>query len=705
MHVKTPALAKGEHLHRYAVLAGLLLAAVFVMAQSSTGHRPSAPSTPSVVDPGPRGAPIGVGGPIANLSPDQMRFFTDGSQRFVHSEGVANGLGPTFNADSCGACHSQPAIGGTSPSTTAFPNVAVNPQVALATANGGQNKVPFFVKPDQFTATVSGTTNSALIWSATGGTVLASGLYTAPSTSGTYNVTATSVADTTKSACGGSRLGVVGRAGRRHRVVSITISPTSASLLTGGKQQFTATVTGSTNNVVTWSATGGTITSAGLYTAGQTVGSYTVTATSAADSTKAASSTVTVVDTTACSGTCYYVSPTGSDSNLGTSISAPWQTISRVQGFQSNLKPGDSVLLQRGGVWYEQLDIVNMNGSSGSPITIGNYGTGNLPVIDGGQTNSTQGRNYCIDAINTTFKWITVDGIECRNAYRQGITFQAYSGTGINGLGIVVKNSYIHHAGATACTTCGPTPASDPGGYVNQLDAQRLTGVQFLNNTIDHCGGHNCLQVHYDNGSAVVSGNVVGTNAPWCNHNCIDVKGGMGTQVTNNVVTCPSCTSSTAAFYTENTGYAGEGSETITYMGNTAYTVPIGFQAETGGSCSSSPCSIDAKYYNNTLYNSNSSWFNFMDTSCSSHSLDLQKNIVDGGTTDIHSNCTTTWDYNDAGGLYPISGNPSGPHDLARVNPQYVNASAGNFTPQNTTILTYGTNDSVTPAAYLGAAH
>jgi CxxC motif-containing protein (DUF1111 family) len=101
-----------------------------------------------VVDPGPRGTPIGAGAPIANLSADQMRFFTDGSQRFVHSEGVANGLGPTFNADSCGACHSQPAIGGSSPSATAFPKVGANPQVALATANGGQNKIPFFVEPD-----------------------------------------------------------------------------------------------------------------------------------------------------------------------------------------------------------------------------------------------------------------------------------------------------------------------------------------------------------------------------------------------------------------------------------------------------------------------------------------------------------------------------------------------------------------------------
>jgi len=81
-----------------------------------------------VIDPGPRGAPAGAGGPVANLSPDQLRFFNDAAARFVHSEGVANGLGPTFNADSCGVCHSQPAIGGTSPSTTAFPKVGPIPR-------------------------------------------------------------------------------------------------------------------------------------------------------------------------------------------------------------------------------------------------------------------------------------------------------------------------------------------------------------------------------------------------------------------------------------------------------------------------------------------------------------------------------------------------------------------------------------------------
>src|SRR6202050_1001250 len=76
--------------------------------------------------------------------------------------------------------------------------------------------------------------------------------------------------------------------------VSVSISPVSASLLTGGSQQFTATVTGSRNSAVTWSATSGTVSSSGLYTAPTAAGSYTVTATSVADTTKSGSASGTV---------------------------------------------------------------------------------------------------------------------------------------------------------------------------------------------------------------------------------------------------------------------------------------------------------------------------------------------------------------------------------------------------------------------------
>ena len=76
--------------------------------------------------------------------------------------------------------------------------------------------------------------------------------------------------------------------------VIISLTPNSISLLNGGTQQFTATVTGTSNTAVTWSATGGTVSTGGLYTAPGSAGTYTVTATSTANTSASASATVTV---------------------------------------------------------------------------------------------------------------------------------------------------------------------------------------------------------------------------------------------------------------------------------------------------------------------------------------------------------------------------------------------------------------------------
>jgi hypothetical protein len=76
--------------------------------------------------------------------------------------------------------------------------------------------------------------------------------------------------------------------------IAVAISPSTTSVATGSTQQFKATVTGASNASVTWAASGGTISSTGLYTAGSSVGSFTVTATSVADSSKSAQAKVTV---------------------------------------------------------------------------------------------------------------------------------------------------------------------------------------------------------------------------------------------------------------------------------------------------------------------------------------------------------------------------------------------------------------------------
>jgi hypothetical protein len=163
----------------------------------------------------------------------------------------------------------------------------------------------------QFNATVSNTTNSAVTWQAGGvsggnstvGTISSAGLYTAPAAvpnPATVTVTAIAQADSTKSA---SALVTVTPA-----PVSISITPTTASVEVGDTQQFTSTVSNSPNSAVTWQVNGitggnttvGTVSTMGLYTAPAVVPSpatVTVAAVAQADSTKSASATVTVTPT------------------------------------------------------------------------------------------------------------------------------------------------------------------------------------------------------------------------------------------------------------------------------------------------------------------------------------------------------------------------------------------------------------------------
>jgi hypothetical protein len=90
-------------------------------------------------------------------------------------------------------------------------------------------------------------------------------------------------------------------------VISVSVSPQSANVFTGGTQQFTATVSGSTNTQVNWTVSpsngAGSISTTGLYTAPSSVVSpVSVSAVSLADSTKSDSSPVTLLSPTA-SGT------------------------------------------------------------------------------------------------------------------------------------------------------------------------------------------------------------------------------------------------------------------------------------------------------------------------------------------------------------------------------------------------------------------
>ena len=174
--------------------------------------------------------------------------------------------------------------------------------VVLPDCGGGGTGVAVSISPpfanviqggtQSFTAKVTGSTNPAVNWTVQegiGGSITSMGVYTAPNKGGTFHVIATSQADTSKSS---TAIATV-------PPVAISLNQTAVTIDVGNQFTFVADVTGKTNTAVSWAiqegSSGGSITSAGIYTAPATLGTFHVIATSQADNTRHATATVTVV--------------------------------------------------------------------------------------------------------------------------------------------------------------------------------------------------------------------------------------------------------------------------------------------------------------------------------------------------------------------------------------------------------------------------
>ena len=252
----------------------------------------------------------------------QIQFTASGSQSGVVVWSVSGG---GCSGITCGSISSTGLY--TAPKTAPNPNAVVVTATSLSTPSISGSTTVTIIAPvtvnvsispnsaelniaakQQFTATVTGSSNTAVTWSVSGfgcagaacGTITAGGLYTAPSQvpdPSFVTVTATSVADPTKSSS--ATVTVI-------QQIAVGISPVSAQVIESGTQQFTAKVTGTTVTGVTWSVSGtgcagaacGTVNQNGLYVAPASVpnpAKVTVTATSVADTTVSASAAVTVI--------------------------------------------------------------------------------------------------------------------------------------------------------------------------------------------------------------------------------------------------------------------------------------------------------------------------------------------------------------------------------------------------------------------------
>lgn len=168
------------------------------------------------------------------------------------------------------------------------PVITVSISPATATIQTGAT-IPFL-------AVVTGTADSQstdVAWSVEesgGGSIGSLGLYTAPANPGTFHVRATSRADT-------ARYDTATVTVTQRPAIVVSVSPQSASMVPGDTTAFSATVTGTADNRVTWTiqeSGGGSVDSAGLYTAPGTDGIFHVRATSVADPSSSATATLDV---------------------------------------------------------------------------------------------------------------------------------------------------------------------------------------------------------------------------------------------------------------------------------------------------------------------------------------------------------------------------------------------------------------------------
>lgn len=202
--------------------------------------------------------------------------------------------------------------------------------------------------------------------------------------------------------------------------------------------------------------------------------------------------------------TTYYVDAVaGSDSANGTSATTAWRSLAKVNA--TTFGPGDRIQFKRGQSWTGQLHPLG-SGAAGSPITIGSYGTGALPRIDGSTVPGGLGTGAAVllsnqqywtiselevvnDDGSDNFGTLSVDGES-----RYGILVDNTS----NGVlrGITITGNWVHDV--NGCFHCADIDAHgnggilvlarDPGVDPYVASNESYADVRIIGNTVEDVG-------------------------------------------------------------------------------------------------------------------------------------------------------------------------------------------------------------------------
>ena len=264
--------------------------------QVANGNYAAATTTTSI--PIAAEVPILSFAPVAAQTLDSAPFTivatstSSGAVTYSVVSGPATISGSTVTATAAGTVvlgASQAADGNYAAATTTL-NVLVNNSTPLASSLAGSASTPPYATSINLVPTFSGGT--AMI----GSTGAGSSNVTASATSGTSYPTPAVTSATTYT------LTVTGT-GDNSVSTTFTATPTGVSItpvtpaiqtIAPGQQTFSATASGGATDNLTWSATAGSITAAGVWTSPDVAGTYTITAASVDDPNLSASTTVTV---------------------------------------------------------------------------------------------------------------------------------------------------------------------------------------------------------------------------------------------------------------------------------------------------------------------------------------------------------------------------------------------------------------------------
>ncbi len=363
-------------------------------------------------------------------------------------------------------------------------------------------------------------------YSATGGSIAASGEYTAGSTAGTFRVIAldptSNLADTA----------AVTVTATLPTVQSVVLTPGSASLTTGAKQQFNASAKmsdGTTKAIsASYSATGGSIAASGEYTAGSTAGTYRVIAAESGGKADTAAVTITTItppppSTSVCDGALRTVA-VSTAGELTTAIGSS--------------QPGDCILLAAG-TYTTGTIRQSRGGTAANPVTVRGAGGSSIVTMGGGSwlpqapylrfenfrlTNTFYGF-YCGESGAPGCPYAVFDSMEVDHAAQSGIALE--NGSSFS----QVLRSRVHDTGVSRAVY-------GEGVYVGGYGTP-TTDVKVLNNTFYNTGAE-----AIDNSAGAdrmtATGNVIdGTGTAFIDGGTVSLVGLRGNNVvfSNNTLT------------------------------------------------------------------------------------------------------------------------------------------------------------------------